>query len=395
MSMLFWGSIGGLAAFLVWWIAPIFVVRRFTLANDKDRADLEDSYRKTMGQAIGAIAVIATFAWTLIKDRETIAQTHAQLNNQTSQFAETQQQATNQFANQQFIAAAGLLNQTAIGTHIAGLYAMQQIAEAQPGQYLVPATRSIVGFIKSSTASIKKQSDQDWSPVDPAVQSAISILAMLNRGVGHHIDVDLHGVYLVQGNFTCPKPCSAFVGANFQGAKLYGANLSELDLTGVKFDGAFMADWEAYGEKWSEIKTEDYENTRQEYVVNFNNSTLTNAGFDHVNMGGAALENTCLAGTRFWATDLSRASFKGANLGGRSECNFKEKRAHFYQATLIEADFDDVDIADVNFAMTRLSKADFSKAINADKANFDGACGDDKTKFPPLLKITLAQCPKP
>jgi uncharacterized protein YjbI with pentapeptide repeats len=70
------------------------------------------------------------------------------------------------------------------------------------------------------------------------------------------------------------------------------------------------------------------------------------------------------------------------------------KKAHFYQATLIEANFDEVDIADVNFAMTILSKADFSKAINAEKADFDGACGDDKTKFPPSLKISLTQCPK-
>jgi uncharacterized protein YjbI with pentapeptide repeats len=392
--MLFWLTIGGLGAFLVWWIAPILVVRRFTLANDKERADLEDSYRKTMGQAIGAIAVIATFVWTLTKDRETIAQTSTQLNNQTLQFSETQKQARNQFANQQFIAAAGLLNQTAVSTHIAGLYAMQQIAENQPDQYLVPVTHSVIGFIKSSTAVIDKKPNQDWSPVSPDTQSAISLLATLNRDIGHHIDVDLHGVYLVQSDFACPKPCSAFTGANFQGAKLYAANLGGLDLTGVKFDGSFMADWEAYGEKWNGLQTEDYENTRQDYVVNFDNSNLTNVGFDHVNMGGAMLENTCLAAARFWAADLSRASFKKANLGGSPECNFRGKKAHFYQATLIEANFDEVDLADVNFAMTTLPKADFSKAINVEKASFDGACGDDKTKFPLSVKITLTQCPK-
>ena len=79
---------------------------------------------------------------------------------------------------------------------------------------------------------------------------------------------------------------------------------------------------------------------------------------------------------------------------GSPECNFTGKKAHFYQATLIEANFDEVDIAGVNFSTTNLSKADFSKAINAEKADFDGACGDDKTKFPPSQKITLTQCPK-
>jgi uncharacterized protein YjbI with pentapeptide repeats len=393
MDMFYWVAICGPFALLVWWVAPIAIVRRFTLTTDKERADLEDNYRKTMGQAIGAVAVIATFVWTLVKDRETIAQTNTQLSNQISQFTEQQQQARNQFANQQFIAAAGLLNQTAVGTHIAGLYAIQQIAEAQPSQYLVPATRAIIGFIKSSTASIEKKVDQDWPPVEPDTQSAISILAMLNGDAGHHISVDLHGVYLVQANFTCPRTCGAFVGANFQSAKLYVANFSDLDLSGAEFDGSYMADWEAYDTKWRP-STEDYENTHQDYAVNFNNSNLSRAGFDHVYMGGAMLENTCLAAARFWATDLSRVSFKNANLGGSSDCNFMGKKAHFYQATLTEANFDNVDIGDVNFAMTKLSNADFSKAINVEKANFDRACGDDTTKFPPSIKINLAQCPK-
>lgn len=217
---------------------------------------------------------------------------------------------------------------------------------------------------------------------------------MLNRDVSHHIDIDLHGVYLVQGDFTCPRPCSTFAGANFQGAKLYAANLVDLDLSGAKFDGSFMADSEAYGKKWNGLKTEDYENTHQDYIVNFNNSKLANAGFDHVYMGGASLENTCLAAARFWATNLSRASFKKANLGESPECHFMGRKAHFYQATLTDANFDGVDIADVNFAMTTLSNADFSGAINTEKANFDGACGDDNTRFPRSLKIALSPCPK-
>jgi hypothetical protein len=60
-----------------------------------------------------------------------------------------------------------------------------------------------------------------------------------------------------------------------------------LDLAGAKFDGSFMADWEAYGAAWISVisKHEDYENTRHDYTVDFANSNLANVGFDHVRMG--------------------------------------------------------------------------------------------------------------
>ena len=59
-------------ALLIWALAPIWIVKRFSITEPRERADVEDNYRKTVGQAIGAVALIVTFAWTFYKDREAI-----------------------------------------------------------------------------------------------------------------------------------------------------------------------------------------------------------------------------------------------------------------------------------------------------------------------------------
>jgi uncharacterized protein YjbI with pentapeptide repeats len=397
---------GLILALLIWWFTPIYIVDRFEhLANDKERADVEDNYRKTIGQALGAIALLVTFGWTFYKDRDAMDQSRTQLNAQRDQFTEQQKQARDQFVNQQFIAASGLLKETSVSTRVAGLYALEQIASAEPvanptqvagtqqaakNQYLIPAIRAAIGFIKSSGESMaKKDPEQDWTPIVADTQSAVSILGHLNEN--HQIDIDLRGAYLVHADLKM-KPNMSFVAANFQGAKLYAADMSGgLNLTSAKFDGSYMADWEAYGTKW-EPKPDDYENTRQDYTVNFEGSMLADAGFDNVNMGGASLQRSCLAGARFHATDLSRVSFKGASMGETPNCSFQGKKAHFYQAVLIKADFEGVDVGGVNFGDANLSQAHFSKALHVEKAIFDGACMDAKADFPLAFDAELGPC---
>src|SRR5258706_9594737 len=55
------------------------VVKRYDLTNPKDKADVLDAYRKTFAQAIASFALAATFAWTLLNDRETLDLSKAHL----------------------------------------------------------------------------------------------------------------------------------------------------------------------------------------------------------------------------------------------------------------------------------------------------------------------------
>lgn len=376
-------------ALLAWSIAPIFIVTRFNITNPKEKADVEDNYRKTIGQALGAVALIATFAWTFYKDREAINLSGMQFNAQTNQFKLQQDQARDQFTNQQFIAAAGLLKEGSVSTRIAGLYAIEQIAEVkQPNdaknQYLIPAIRAAIGFVKNPI-----NPKQDGQPIAADIQSAITILGHLNEN--QLIDVDLHGTDLVDGDFKSASS-KAFARSDFQGARLYGVDMSGLDLTNAKFGGSYMADWEAYGPAW-EPTTETYEGTRKQFTVNFENSRLVDTNFDHVGMGGVSLIKTCLAGASFYSTDLSRALLQNADLGGSASCTSNNNKAYFYKATLIKANFEDVDVDGVSFANANLSNAVFTKAKNVDKAIFTGACADEKPAFPSSFDITLGPCP--
>jgi hypothetical protein len=47
-----------IGAVLLWWWVPKWQMRSVTTGDPKDRADVEDSFRKTVGQALGGIAVL-------------------------------------------------------------------------------------------------------------------------------------------------------------------------------------------------------------------------------------------------------------------------------------------------------------------------------------------------
>ncbi|WLA84854.1 pentapeptide repeat-containing protein [Bradyrhizobium elkanii] len=413
IAILIWivyGIVGLILAGVIWWWLPTHLVKSFNITDSKDRADTIDNYRKTIGQGFAAIALIATFAWTMYKDRETI-------NLSRDQFSTQQAEAQKHFVNQQFISAAQLLKESSVSTRVAGLYAIEQIASSKSEEsqtteqtgtkrdsvsdnlYLTPAIRAAIGFIKSSHDDAKSTSTSELPPIEHPIsadtQSAIDILARLNRA--GKVPVDLRRSYLVRAQFI-EKPTKAFVEAHFDGAKLYGANLSGgLDLTGAAFGGSYMTDWEAYGKEWDSVKDnrESYDNTRREHVVDFSGSTLRKAHFENLNMGGAFLDGACLQGAEFYEVDLSRASLRGAKMGGTDDCVGKDK-AHFYKSTLTDADFSKVDVGGVNFDCTILSGAQFGEALNVDKASFEKACTDGKTTFPASFKKPFPSCtPRP
>jgi uncharacterized protein YjbI with pentapeptide repeats len=69
-------------------------------------------------------------------------------------------------------------------------------------------------------------------------------------------------------------------------------------------------------------------------------------------------------------------------------CDPKGRKAHFYEATLIDANFEGADVSGVSFEKAILTRTHFAKALNVEKAKFAGACGND-TEFPPTSQIML------
>jgi uncharacterized protein YjbI with pentapeptide repeats len=391
------GLIGLFAALLVWSFVPVWIVKRFSITDPKERADVEDNYRKTMGQAIGALALLVTFAWTFYKDRQSIGLSTEQFRTQTKQFKLQQDQARDQFTNQQFISAAGLLKEVSVSSRIAGLYAMEQIARVKPpegakNQYLIPVIRALVGFVKNpfnANGNVQSNANGDAQSIAADAQSAITILGHLNEN--QSTSIDLSGAKLTRGDFKS-SAIKAFAASDFQGAILYGTDMSGLDLTGARFGGSSMADADAYG-GWDKMPTGRlYDDTRWKFTVNFDNSTLADTNFDNAGMSGASLVKACLAGASFDATDLSRALFQGADMGGSPKCSSTRNKAYFYNAIFVDANFDDVDVDGISFVGSNITRANFLNAKNVEKAAFDHACADEPPKFPSSVSATFSKC---
>lgn len=395
---------------LAWWKIPILALRSTVITEPKDRRELEDAYRKTLAQIFAGFAVLLTFGWTLYKDRESLDQTRQQLASQQKQLDSQQEQmksqqdqfgiqykhSVTQISNQLFFDASKLLKRDeSDATRSAALFALARIPGLRP-EYLDSVIDTVVAFIKGGTKVGTEFSEPLRLPVGSDVQTAIIVLRGLRSS--YHKTLDLSDAHLTRTNFSGSLPSDAFEGANLENAALYGVDLSELNLKGTKFNGSRIADWEAYKD-WSCDTPEDirYLNVKHRYIAKFSGSILVDAGFDNAWVGGADFSNACLAGAKFWKTDLSRANFSSAKFGKHGDCGInmpEHHKAHFLEATLLDAVFNDADISGVSFHGAKLSGADFRSAKNANPESFVEACHDlDRpAKFSSDVSISLKPC---
>ena len=350
---------------------PQWLTQSYSFATAKEKADAVDAYRKTLAQVLGGFAIIVTFAWTVLKDGQTLDQSRLQL------------------ANQQFVEGAKLLKESNVGASTAGVHALGQVAKAREFEPLV--TNSLVSFIKSGQPQ-KAQNHQAFPDGVPAtipanVQAAIAVLASRPQNDGSQID--LYGAYLVRAKFSVAdrSRLAAFRGANFRAAILHGAEFRDLDLSNSKFDGSHMADWEAYDPAWTEATPQDFDyrdKVKHLFTVNFEKANLTKAGFDNAMMGGANLKGAILKESSFWQTNLSRADLTNAvNL------------PVFDGVILTDAIFEGTDLAGIKFCGgAELHGTNFKGARNVNLAVFDNVCSDRDPLFDPGVDKKFPPCPK-
>jgi uncharacterized protein YjbI with pentapeptide repeats len=356
---------------LVCYTIPQWLTQSYAFATAKEKADAVDAYRKTLAQVLGGFAIVVTFAWTVLKDSQTLDQGRLQL------------------ANQQFVEGAKLLKESNVGASAAGVHALSQVAIARP-EFEPLVTDTLVSFIKSSQPQ-KSQNHEPFPNGSPAtipanVQAAIAVLASRPQNDGSQID--LYGTYLVRAKFSVAdrSRLAAFRGANFRAAILHGAEFRDLDLSNTKFDGSFMADWLAYDPAWTEATPQDSEyadKVKHLFTVNFENANLSKAGFDNAKMGGANLKGANLKEASLWGTDLSRADLaKAVNL------------PVFDGAILTDAIFAGTDLAGIAFKGAKLHGTNFKGARNVNLAVFDDVCSDRDPLFDPGVDKKFPPCPK-
>jgi Pentapeptide repeats (8 copies) len=247
-----WWAIGLLPIALVavwwlWWKLPERKVAklRHSIRDPKDRVDVEDTLRKTIGQAIGAIAVLigAGFAvWQFLEQRDTAQK----------QIAVSQQQVQashDLLVSNQIAKGFEQLGSDKIEVRLGGIYALEGILRMPPPDqtspdYRQPVLEALCAFVREHT--IGKTVAERPTPGVPAVlphptTDVQAVLTVIGRRPKELKPVDLIGAVVPGAVLPLANLSGAgLVSANLSGAGLVSANLSGANLISANLSGAYL-----------------------------------------------------------------------------------------------------------------------------------------------------------
>jgi hypothetical protein len=316
----------------LWWRVPKWQMQDRIFKSEKERADAEDNFRKTLGQALGGAAV-------LIGAGAAYLQFLQQQQTATQQIIAQQKIASDQIGAQQQVsevsrkASEDLLisNQVSKGfeqlasdkvpMRLGGIYALEGVMNAS-AQYYQPLLEALCAFVRDGT--VGKTGER--GPAND-IQAVLTVIGRRNNGG----NVDLRF-------------------ANLRAADLQGANLSGANL--------FQAN-------------------------------LTFAALDSANLTGTSLIGADLTDAHLVGANLTNASLRG-------EVYFSLREHHSVAANLIGANLRDVNLSGVDLSLINLTGADLSGAklggVDLSQAQLDRACGSHVT-MPDGQVRDLKPCP--
>jgi hypothetical protein len=227
-TTIWWGAIAAIAALALlwglwwlWWRLPKRQVRKLDLHDPKDRVDVEDDFRKTIGQALGGAAVLigAGFAYLQFIDQQQA--THDQL--QASHDLLISNQVSKGFED--------LGKPGNAMTQLGGIYVLEGVMNTSK-QYHRPVLEALCAFVRDGTKG--KVSDR------PAIEIQAA-LTVIGRRVSEYLGadiVDLTDAHLRGADLNSRADLS---GASLDGTILSGAGLRNADLTRANLHGADLS----------------------------------------------------------------------------------------------------------------------------------------------------------
>jgi uncharacterized protein YjbI with pentapeptide repeats len=321
------------------------------LPTTKESADVEDNFRKTVGQLIGGAAVLigAGFAFFQFLQQQKTTQEQQQTTRTQQEIAQSQLLLQQQAALQQQQAA--ISNQVSKGfeqlaseklaLRLGGIYALEGAMNTSE-QYRVPALEALCAFVRENTVG-KTASEKPATDV----QAALTVIGRRIKGPGV---VDLANVSIPEANL---------IDANLRRANLIGADLRRADLSGTDLRTANLRGTNLSGAKLG------YAN-------------LSGADLSYANLSYANLLNANLNGAYLSVVNLRDAILNGANL-----TRAYLTRANLSNAHLLNANLNGANLSGANL---RDRGADLGGARVLTQTQLDAACGDADTKLPEGLK---------
>ncbi len=322
-----------IAALAFWWWWPKWQVNRLALEirDPKARADVEDNFRKTVGQLLGGAAVLfgAWLAFLQFSQQQQIAQ---------SQIQQQQQAARDLLISNQVSKGFEQLASDKTAMRLGGIYALEGVMNTseRPEQYRGPVLEMLCAFVREYTIG---KTVSEKPAID--IQAALTVIG---RRKGQELP-DL-------------------AKANIPGANLSGANLSSADLDSAYLSGANLSGANLLG-------------------ANLSGANLTSAKLSRVDLTGADL-----TGANLGLADLNGAYLSGANL---SDANLSS--VNLRGADLTGANLRSANLRGANLSVAYLIRADLTGAKNLIQTQLNEACGNNETELPEGLGLTLKPCP--
>ena len=309
--MLWWLTMIALAAAVcalaAWWWVPKWQVARFRpeIKDPKDRADVEDNFRKSIGQLIGGAAVILGAGLAYYQTQETLSEQHQQ-SERTLQAQEEQSRRT--VSSQQVSKGFELLSEkdSSPVKRLSAIYLLESVVKTDEN-YNASVLDALSAFVRVSTAN---STDQGPPPTD--VQAALTVIS---RHPNRSVRVVLTSAHILQAFLND----ASLIDADLGGIKLNDAQLAGIDLRGALLVNASLNAAKLFG------------------------ANLSHANMNEANLSGAELISANLTGATLIKATLSNVNLNGANLAG---------------AKLNNANLDQADLSDaLNLTQTQVNEA--------------------------------------
>jgi uncharacterized protein YjbI with pentapeptide repeats len=272
----------------LWWRLPRRQVARLALTTPKARADVEDNFRKAVGQAIGGAAVLIGAGMAYL------------------QFTQ-QQQASHDLliSNQVAKGFEQLAAKDNLTMRLGGIYALEGVMNTS-AQYHQPVLEALCAFVREGTMG-KTVSDRPATDI----QAALTVIGRRANGPG---SVDLRNANIAGASLQ---------EADLSYANLTDANLSHTDLLRADLRGSDLSGADLSGDHWILDRATNLSGANLHGAILFH-ANLSNALLSG-NLSGVVLAGANLSGVRLASdlnladADLSFADLTGSKLDDQSQ----------------------------------------------------------------------------
>jgi hypothetical protein len=177
-----------------WWWLPKWQVNllRLEIPDAKARADVEDNFRKTIGQLLGGAVVLIGTGFAYYQSQLAQQATHDQLTATYDQIEASKAQIISQQVSKGF-ELLGQQGSDKLVVRLGGIYALEGVMNTSE-QYHQPVLEALCAFVRDGT-----KGDTDQRP--PDIQAALTVIRRRAAGAGV---VDLTGSHISKAFLETP-----------------------------------------------------------------------------------------------------------------------------------------------------------------------------------------------